>query len=132
MTLDVTIGRIDKEKDEEGKMRKFVVACPESNVNICDPTNTIYPREAERSGSSSFWQFWRATPDIEEIYLEMREYPSTNDLEVAKLKPFAARIAKLKESDFPDPYDQDRLKWLKHWTKDAVKRYGDKAGIEFS
>ena len=62
----------------------------------------------------------------------MRKHPNTNDLDIAKLKPFAEEISKIKEADFTNAIDKDRLKWLQYWTLKAVELYGENAGVQFS
>jgi hypothetical protein len=62
----------------------------------------------------------------------MRKHPDTNDLDLALIKPFLKRINKLKDSDFVNEVDKDRLKWLKYWSNKSVELYGNEAAILFS
>ena len=125
MTLDVTIGK------KTGK--DHVEKCPESKDNVCDSTQTNWPSESYRSGNNvSFWKFFTRNKDLKVIYLKMRKHPDTNDLDIAQLKPFMKEINKLKESDFVDEIDKDRVKWLKYWSNKAVELYGTDAAIMFS
>jgi len=138
MTLDVSIGLI-----KFGKLKKNDVAdyescnvmraldikrCPDSEADICDPERTLSAKEAYRSGSTSFWDFWDNC--TYELYHSMRDYPNSNDTDIAFLKPVIDDINAL-----PDPTDEgnaDRMKWLKYWANKAVELYGDRAGIRFS
>ena len=125
MTMDVKIGKKTGDNTIE--------QCPDSDTNICDPAFTRWPKESYRSGSNvSFWRFFMKNNDLKKIYLEMRKHPNSNDLDLASLKPFANKINKIKESDFSDDLDKDRLKWLKYWSNKAVKLYGEEAAIMFS
>lgn len=125
MTLDVRIGKKTSENSVE--------QCPDAKENICDSAHTNWPAESYRSGNNvAFWKFFTRNKDLKAIYLEMRKHPNTNDLDIALLKPFLKRINKLKELNFIDEIDKDRLKWLKYWSNKAVELYGDEAAIMFS
>lgn len=125
MTLDVTIGKkIGKDSVEK---------CPESKDNVCDSAQTNWPSESYRSGNNvSFWKFFTKVKELNTLYLKMRKHPNTNDADIAQLKPLIKQINKLKESDFEDELDKDRLKWLKYWSNKAVELYGNDAAIMFS
>jgi len=128
MTLDVTIGEIYLDKDlSEIKPIYWVRCCPESETEICDEEYTLWTKESYRSGSSSFWKFFKE--DIGDIYYEMREHPYHNDHETAYLKSFIDRINALPTPE--DEFNQDRMKWFKYWCNKAVELYGDKAAIMF-
>ena len=107
MTLDCTIGKIRGAPSYDPSMtdlRVFNCAdltddqwdtedhpdvdpCPASDVDVCEPGRTCYPRSSCRSGSSSFWDFWR--DHAEYVYLRLRHYPNSSDLDVARLAPVA-------------------------------------------
>ncbi|MDP3989718.1 MAG: hypothetical protein Q8Q01_00765 [archaeon] len=125
MTLDVRIGKKIGDSSVE--------QCPDAKENICDPLHTNWPTESYRSGNNfSFWKFFTKNKDLKAIYLEMRKHPNTNDLDLALIKPFLKRINKLKDADFVNEVDKDRLKWLKYWSNKAVELYGNEAAILFS
>ena len=137
MTLDVAIGKVtrhEEPRDEElgvGIKQFFdVEECPDADFDVCNPENTIYPRESYRSGSSGFWKFWTDNPKLNEIYTRMREDKS--DIDISYLKLVLKDIQKLKPEDATGEGDHDRLKWLQYWSKKAVELYGSDAGIKFS
>jgi len=126
MTLDITIGKISKDG-------KSVEECPKADHDITSPSLSHWPRESYRSGSTGFWDFWLHKNDVlNTVYMELRKHPYTNDWDVVKLAPVADKIALVKESEFSEPDDIDRLRWLQYWTKKAVELYGEEAGISFS
>jgi hypothetical protein len=141
MTLDVTIGEIIgagpynggdirvKVYGDNHEIIADVKQCPKADKDICDKGLTLWPRESYRSGSSAFWDFFTDGP-LCELYLKMRNYPGSNDWDVAYLAPVADEITNIKE--FGDEVDRDRLKWLKYWVAKAVELYGNKAGIQFT
>jgi len=136
MTLDVKIGkRIIQHED--GKDIEGVKMCAPVHFNICNPEYTLWTREAYRSGSTEFWNFWEKSYMIN-MYLTMRKYPNSNDRDVAPLLPFLNDIKNLPSSKFRDgikvidDYDFDRLKWFKFWAIRAVNLYGKDAYISFS
>lgn len=113
MTLDVIIGRLKINWDESNQ-RAYedeeivslnlnsvadVEPCPESEKNICDPNNTIYPKRSIRSGSTGFWRFWRVVDKLDKIYKMMRVHPGSNDTDIALLKPVNHQIQELKTKD---------------------------------
>ena len=132
MTLDISIGKIVIEQDENGRAYIWVKRYPDADFNVCNPKATITPKEAYRSGSTAFWQFWKKNDKLATIYERMREYPDSNDSDVTFLKSYVDDILNLSDALFSNPNDKDRLKWLKHWVKKAVELYGDEAGISFS
>lgn len=158
MTLDVSIGRIVRhpgyygeddirvpeelihaEKcrmccDYEGKQGCLncdapeVSRCPDADHDICERQYTRWPREAYRSGSTSFWDFWsKYAPDL---YRRMRHYPGSNDCDIAFLQPIIEEIEALPLPH--DPIDISRMVWLCYWARVAVDLYGNKAAISFS
>ena len=131
MTLDVRIGKVTVDCDDGIHFNPVVELCPKSETNISNSAFTVWPCESYRSGSTSFWHFF-AIGELKHIYLEMREYPNTNDYEVVKLEPFAGRILALDRRNFKTEADKDRLKWLMYWTRQAVELYGELAAISFS
>ena len=128
MTLDVTIGEIYVD-ERDGKAYVRVVPCPPEPMCICDIEFTIYPNEAERSGGHGLWEFFRKY--LNDIYIEMRDHPGSNDIDVAFINPFLDRINALSDK-CDDPASNDRMKWLKFWCNRAVEQFGDDAGIMFS
>lgn len=136
MTLDVTIGEIVPDTDnieEDPKARYWVKQAPEANFDVCNPEYTMDAKEAYRSGSTGFWNFWlKKSEQLTEIYEAMRSNPNSNNRDVAYLKPLLTRINAIPESDFSSGIDLDRLKWFKYWANKAVELYGDKAGIMFT
>jgi hypothetical protein len=128
MTLDVRIGQAQL-ICEEGHFMAHVALCPKADGNICKPTYTAWPDESYRSGSTEFWDFFH-TPELEEIYLEMRHYPNSNDLDIVALLPFLPKIQAIPR--LGTDADKDRLLWLKHWSQVAVDLFGDQAAISFS
>ena len=138
MTLDVTIGKVviepyDPEyKDEDGAcVAQFSVEpCPELDYDLCiSPGCTLWPREAYRSGSLNFWDFF--LKKIPGVYRKLRYNPTTNDRDVAWIKPIIDEINRLSD-DIGTDIDNDRMKWFKFWCNRAVELYGENAGIEFS
>jgi hypothetical protein len=136
VTLDVSIGKVITERDEEtNKPFLAVECCPDATYSIADPTYTLYPKGAYRSGSTTFWEFFlKDSKKLRKIYMSMRKNPFTNDFDVAYLKPYSQQIQSLRIKDFREnnKLTRDRLKWLQYWTKKAVELYGEEAGIMFS
>ena len=129
MTLDVTIGKIVTDYDFYGNKPTFwVESCPNAEQNICNSKYTDWPKEAYRSGSTAFWEFFQK--QVGQIYYDMRDHPNSNDRGVSYIKPFLERINALTESN--DDVDKDRMKWLKYWCNKAVELYDSMAGIMFS
>lgn len=136
MTLDVKIGKRtvqhEEDKDIEG-----VIMCAPVHFDVCDPSHTLWSREAYRSGSTGFWNFF-LKPYMKGMYLAMRKYPTSNDKDIAQLLPFIKNIKGLPSSQFEDgikvidDYDFDRLKWFKFWAMRAVNLYGKEAYISFA
>jgi len=131
MAMTVKIGKIT-EFDCENELYKQVEKCPDADVNICNPGNTIFPKSALRMFSVQSWNSWESSSDkLYNLYKSMREYPDLDGPEVIRLKPFIKAINRL-----PDDYSEydhvDRMKWFKYWSNKAVELYGDCAGIEFS
>ena len=125
MTLDVTIGKL--------KGTRYLTQCPNSETDVSNPRLSHWSREAYRSGSQGFWNFWmHQNAKLATIYMNMRKHPWTNDFDRAKLKPFAEGILAISESEFTQEDDKDRLRWLQYWVAKAVELYGDEAGITFS
>jgi hypothetical protein len=112
---------------------KHVEECPKADHDVTSPSLSHWPRESYRSGSTGFWDFWmHQNPKLATIYMNMRTHPWTNDGDIANLKPYAQEILAISESEFNQPDDIDRLRWLQHWTRTAVELYGEEAGISFS
>lgn len=128
MTLDVTIGKIIINKDENNRAFISIKQCPNSKKHICDKQYTFVPTESYRSGSSGLWNFFKSY--VGDLYFQWREHPDTNDLDIAFIKPVIKKIIKLK--DPVESIEYDRMKWLKYWCQKAVKLYGKNAGIMFT
>ena len=125
MTLDIIIGKLTYTPgDDELDVEK----CPPESHDVCDRELTIYPRDSCRSGSAGLWDFF--FDRVHDIYMEMRDYPDSNDPEAIAIKPFLERINALPD-DCNDAINNDRMKWFKFWCNRAVELYGDEAGIEF-
>lgn len=132
MTLDVTIGKIILRQDEDnGRAYVWIKQCPGADFDVSPKKYTLSPREAYRSGSTSFWQFWRKNDLLGQLYEEMRTHPNSNDFDATYLEKYVERINQLEENSFESELDQDRLKWLKYWVNKAVELYGKEAGITF-
>ena len=132
MTLDVTIGKVIVERDEEnGHAFVWIEQCPDADFDVSALSFMINPREAYRSGSSSFWRFWRKNDVLGVVYEEMRNNSDTNDMDVIFLEKYVERINQVQENSFDTEVDKDRLRWLKYWVNKAVELYGKDAGISF-
>ena len=127
MTIDVTIGKAVL-RNFDNKAYAYVDQCPDADKNICEQEYTLWEKEAYRSGSTGFWEFFFEA--MGEIYNLMRDNPRSNDLDVAYIKPFIKQINSLQTPK--DPYHKDRMKWFKYWCNKAVELYDDDAGIMFS
>jgi len=125
MTLDVIIGKLAY---TEGDYGLGIEECPLESYDVCDPEYTMYPRRANRSGSTGFWDFF--FDHVGNTYMWMRNCPDSNGPEVVALKEFIDEINAL-----PDNCNNlghnDRMKWFKFWCNRAVELYGDEAGIKF-
>jgi hypothetical protein len=161
MTLDVTIGKLtfpdpqtiineilttNESPIVEEYQFIYVTQCPNSEIDICDPAVTLWPKESYRSGSTHFWIFFERLIGID-IYHAMRNYPNSNERDIALIKPLINEINKLNTITrdqiiemFPElSKDQtnidgmvDRLKWFIYWTNKAVELYDDFAAIDFT
>jgi len=127
MTLDVTIGTVFIERIDN-KAYLGVNHCPRETYDVCDPSCTIYPRDAYRSGSTGFHEFFEKY--LYRIYVEMRDHPDTNDQDVAFITQWIDRINEL-EDECDESVSSDRMRWLKFWCARAVALYGEDAAIEF-
>ncbi len=136
MTLDVKIGK-RMVQHENGEDVEYVKMCAPVHFDVCNPEHTLWEREAYRSGSTGFWDFWMK-PYMKDMYLTMRKHPRSNDIDIAPLLPFLKDIKKLPSSQFQngvkviDDLDFDRLEWFKFWALRAVNLYGKEAYISFS
>jgi len=146
MTLDVCIGRIgikDFDPDYPDEIVcsvDIIEQCPDIDYDLCEPLVgspfdilskgfTCWPRSAYRSGSTSFWNFFKN--HLPEIYCKMRNHPDSNDLDVSRISPIIDQINKLPDECGCD-LDNDRMKWFKFWCNRAVELYGINAGVSFS
>lgn len=127
MTLDVKIGRRVTIK-LDGEQIINVRECPITYHDVCKLEYTLWPRESFRSGSSGFWEFWKNC--VGTLYYQMRKHHSSNDLDIAFLKPLLEDINKLADNCRGE-IDKDRMKWFKFWANRAVRLYGDDACIAF-
>ena len=138
MTLDVTIGEAvieDYDDDEHLTVYVGVQECPKAKKDICGQGKkrlTVWPREAYRSGSTGFWEFFRKNNALCKLYERWRENPESNDCDVARIKPVLKAVLSIKRGSFKTELDKDRLKWLQYWCKKAVRLYGKNAAIQFS
>lgn len=127
MTLDVKIGQYYLDENNKPSIKR----CEDSSIDICNIEYTMWPKDAYRSGSTSFWHFFKKKdPILIKLYYKWRKNPNTNDDDVCK---FDEEDFKLIDEILPlsDPIDKDRLKWLRYWMFKAREEYGKLAGIEF-
>ncbi len=123
MTLDVTIGRYERIQD-----KIIVKQCAPVHFDVCQHEFTLWEREAYRSGSTGFYEFFKYC--VGSLYYSIRSFPNSSDQEIIKLWPIIDKIQNLSIPD--DTLDKDRMVWLKYWTKRAVDLYGKEAAIQFS
>ncbi|MEK6881949.1 MAG: hypothetical protein AABY22_20190, partial [Nanoarchaeota archaeon] len=95
----------------------------------CTKEDTIHPNEAYRSGSTlGMIEFF---DEVMPKLIKKLRPESSNDFQIAKIKPFLEEINNLKY-DGDNKYHHKRLHWLKFWCNRAVELYGDDAVIAFS
>jgi|LGVF01.1.fsa_nt_gb hypothetical protein len=128
MTLDITIGQVCIE-EYGNKAYVSVSPCVPETYDVCDPKYAVRPRAAKRSGAVALYGFFNKY--LYDIYTEMRDYPDSNDQDVAFITPWIDRINAL-DDQCDDPIRTDCMKWLKFWCNRAVTLYGDDAAIKIA
>jgi hypothetical protein len=123
MTLDVIIGKYERIQD-----KIIIHPCAPVHFDVCNPQYTLWEREAYRSGSTGFYEFFKYC--VGALYYEIRSFPNSSDAEIIRLRPIIDKINNLPMPD--DLLDKDRMVWLKYWTNRAVSLYGNEAVIGFS
>jgi len=133
MTLDVTIGKVVVDSDEDsGRAWASVEGCPVADFDVSPVATSVTPRESYRSGSTSFQEFWRKNDVLGNLYEHMRDHLDTDDRDVTYLAKYIEKINQLSPVSFDSDVDRDRLHWLQYWVNKALELYGKDAGIMFS
>lgn len=156
MTLDINFGSdvaviedyryiegedVTAEPKPENKLEyESLERMPAEEYDVCDKEYTIWPKDAYRSGTWDFKEFFETyLPRLyNRYYREDREalkasrpsrciYPVTEYIDDINNLGSVAPV----NEGFPGLYE-DRVKWLKHWANKCIETYGEAAKFSMS